>query len=181
MKPAGYLISTREGLAGEPGLFYDYILAGNGLFVRARSSLLVATVRIAEADIRGLLPLEVEVELPKGLIPRALYNLASSILFLDPTRERYLAITWDEGYHLEMPAQDGHPGRVSYRRLPDTVLDIHSHGTMGAFFSGQDDQDEQGLRLFMVVGKMDTLAPEISLRVGVYGYFSEVGWGAVFV
>ncbi len=180
MRAAGYLFSEKEGLVGEPGLFYDYILAGNGLFVRGRGPLLEATVRIAPAEVRGLLPAEEKIELPRGLIPRQLYDLAISALYANFEQERYLAVTWEGEYRLRLPPQKGSAGGVKYQRLPSSVVDIHSHGTMEAFFSWTDDRDEQGLRLYMVVGKLHTLWPEVLLRVGVYGYFATVDIGEVF-
>jgi PRTRC genetic system protein A len=59
-------------------------------------------------------------------------------------------------------------------------MDIHSHGSMKAFFSFTDDRDEQGLRLYMVVGRLDTLLPEVELRLGVYGYFATLNIDEVF-
>jgi len=179
-RPVGYLLNTREGLSGEPGVFFDYILASNGLFVRARNPLLAATVLVAPAEIRGLAPLDGRMELTHGKVPKALYDLAISVVAADPRREHYLAVTWDGGYHLRAPAQDGTPGGVSYERLPATVLDIHSHGSMSAFFSGTDNRDEQGLRLYLVIGRLDTLLPEVEMRVGVYGYFAPVSTKDVF-
>jgi len=180
MRPVGYLVNTERGPEGELGLFYDYILAGNGLFVRARSPLLEATVHIAEARVRGLLPLEEKVELHRGKIPRRLYDLALSVLAADPYHERYLAVLWEGEYHLRIPPQECGSSGVEYERLADTALDIHSHGTMRAFFSMTDNQDEQGLRLYMVVGRLETMFPEVELRVGVYGYFAPVRVEEVF-
>ena len=180
MRPVGYLLNTDRGPEGVPGLFYDYILAGNGLFIRARSPLLQATVHIAEPRVRGLLPLEEGVELPMGEIPRYIYNLALSVFSADRCQEHYLAVTWEGEYRLRVPCQETSTCGVRYERLPSTVLDIHSHGTMRPFFSGTDDQDEQGLRLYMVVGRLDTLMPEIEMRIGVYGYFSPVQFEEVF-
>ena len=180
MKPVGYLVNTANGPEGDTGLFYDYILARNGLFVQARSPLLQATVHIAETWVRGLLPLEERVALPMGSIPRYIYNLALSVLFTDRRQEHYLAVTWEGEYRLRMPCQETNTCGVRYERLPSTVLDIHSHGTMRPFFSGTDDRDEQGLRLYMVVGRLDTLIPEIEMRVGVYGYFGFVKFEEVF-
>ena len=180
MRPVGYLLNTRESVSGEPGAFYDYILASNGLFVRAGNPLLAATVLVASAEIRGLVPLDERVELTQGKVPRALYDLATSVVAADPLREHYLAVTWEGAYRLRAPAQEGSGGGVSYERLPATVLDIHSHGTMRAFFSGTDDRDEQGLRLYMVIGRLDTLLPEVELRVGVYGYFAPINIEEVF-
>ena len=196
MKIAGYLLNTKAGLAGEPGLFYNYILAENGLFVEANSPLLEARVCVADALVRGLLPLEEKVNLHKGKIHRYIYDLALSLLYLDPVpghgvdpvpghvvdpyHERYLAITWDGEYHLRMPKQENSEGSVKYEVLPDTLLDIHSHGTLGAFFSTKDNEDERGLRLYMVVGKLDTLVPEVEMRRGVYGYFKSINIKEVF-
>jgi len=180
MRPVGYLMNTRQGPIGEAGLFYNYILAGNGIFVRARSPLLGATVQIADAPVRGLLPFKERVELPMGSIPKYIYNLALSILFTDRCQERYLAVTWEGEYRLKVPYQETSTCGVIYERLPSTVLDIHSHGTMRPFFSGTDDQDEQGLRLYMVVGRLDTLMPEIEMRIGVYGYFAPILLNEVF-
>ncbi|MBI4286319.1 MAG: Mov34/MPN/PAD-1 family protein [Chloroflexi bacterium] len=180
MRPVGYLLNRGTNLDGEPGLFYDYILAGNGLFVRARSSLLAATVSIAWAQVRGLALLAEKMVLPKGKIPRHLYDLALSVLFADSCHERYLAITWEGEYRLRMPPQEGSSGGVQYEVMPNTVVDIHSHAGMSAFFSSTDNRDERGLRLYMVVGRLDTLVPEREMRVGVYGYFSPVEFDDVF-
>jgi len=180
MKKVGYLQNTPEGLQGEPGFFYNYILAENGLFIRAQGPLLEATVRIVRADVRGLAPLTESVELTYGKIPWYIHSLALSVFATDPWREHYLAVVWDRGYHLKMPVQDGERAGVSYERLPHTVLDIHSHSLMTAFFSGTDNRDEQGLRLYMVMGEMDTLFPEVRLRVGVYGYFAPLELEQVF-
>lgn len=180
MRAAGYLVNTDRGLAGEPGLFYNYVLARNGLFVQTQGPLLKATVCITAAWVRGLLPQEERVDLPMGRIPRYVYDLALSVLSADRRQEHYLAVTWEGEYRLRVPNQETSTSGVKYERLPSTVLDIHSHGTMRAFFSGTDDRDEQGLRLSMVVGRLDTLMPEIEMRVGVYGYFAPVGIEEVF-
>lgn len=180
MKKVGYLLNTTEGLQGEPGFFYNYILAENGLFIRAQGPLLGATVRVARADVRGLSPLTESIELTCGKIPWYIHSLALSVFAAAPWQEHYLAVVWDRGYRLKVPSQEGNPCGVTYERLPHTVLDIHSHGLMTSFFSGIDNRDEQGLRLYMVVGEMDTLFPETRLRVGVYGYFAPLELEKVF-
>ena len=180
MKLVGYLINTERGLEGNPGLFYNYILARNGLFVRAESPLIGATICIARAEIRGLSHLREEVELKKGKIPRRLFELALSALSAEQHREKYLAVTWEGEYRLRVPRQVGDAGGVQYEVLPNTVLDIHSHGTMSAFFSSTDDRDEQGLKLYMVVGGLNRLVPEVKLRAGVYGYFAPVRLEEIF-
>jgi len=47
------------------------------------------------------------------------------------------------------------------------VMDIHSHNTMNAFFSGIDDDDEKETRLFGVIGKIDEkMGASILCRAG---------------
>jgi PRTRC genetic system protein A len=180
VRPVGYLLNKREGLEGEPGLFYDYILAEDGLFIRAENPLIKGTLCISPVEIRGLSPLKESIELTHGKIPRHLYDLSVSILMAGSDREQYLAVTWENEYRLRMPGQDRNGASVKYETLPTSVMDIHSHGHMKAWFSGTDNTDEQGLRLYMVVGRLDTLLPEVELRLGVYGYFIPLSVEDVF-
>ncbi len=180
MNPAGYLINTKHGQEGEPGLFFNYILARDGLYVQASGPLLRAAIRITEAEVRGLAPFEEYFELVKGKIPRYIYDLAISTLCADSLNERYLAIVWDGQYQLRLPVQDRGSAHVDYDRLPNTIVDIHSHPNMDARFSGIDDSDEKGLQLYMVVGHVETLLPEEVMRVGIYGYFAPVEVNGVF-
>jgi PRTRC genetic system protein A len=180
VKPVGYLIYGKTGLAGESGAFYDYILGSNGLFIRAENRHIKALVCVAPAEVRGLLPVDERVELLHGKIPRILYDLSLSVLMVEVLRERYLAVVWNGGYHIGYPRQTGEGAGVKYDCLPDTVLDIHSHGGMGAFFSSTDDSDEQGLGLSLVMGKLGTPEPEYLLRLGVYGYYADIDFEEVF-
>jgi PRTRC genetic system protein A len=180
MKPVGYLINKDGSLEGERGIFYDYILASNGLYIQARNAHLEATILIADAEVRGLAPLEESVSLLHGKMPWHLYDLAYSYFVMDPNRERYTAIVWQDRYRLKVPEQTREQGSVRYFTKSDVVLDIHSHGTMTAWFSTQDDSDEQALRLYMVVGKVNMLIPEMELRIGVYGYFAPISVRDVF-
>ena len=180
MSNVGYRYLTELGTVGEPGLFYDYVVAGNGLFIQAENLLLSATVQIAEASIRGLRPMFNAIYLKHGKIPGALYHLAMSIFMADRHREQYLAIVWDGAYHLRAPQQTGDATTVHYEKVPNTILEFHSHGEMGAFFSGIDNQDEQGLCLYAVIGDLERLIPDMKIRIGAYGYFNEVSLNEVF-
>lgn len=179
-RPVGYLVNTAAGLEGSRGLFYNYVLAGNGVFLEAENAHIRARVWVAPAEVRGLPPLEEMVELCHGRIPRRLYDLALITFAGAPDREYYVAVTWEGEYRLRVPIQERSSAEVRYEVLPDTVLDIHSHGGMGAGFSGQDDRDEQGLRLYAVVGRMDMMLPESEFRAGAYGYFAPLEMEDIF-
>ena len=60
------------------------------------------------------------------------------------------------------------------------VMDIHSHNTMAAKFSFVDDQDECATRLYAVVGRLDKLFPDISVRAGCAGTFIPLNAEDIF-
>jgi hypothetical protein len=60
-------------------------------------------------------------------------------------------------------------------------MDIHSHtGEMPAEFSFIDNIDEQGFKLYAVAADTGSDAPPVTIRLGVYGYFLELGIEEVF-
>lgn len=171
-KPVGYLINTAAGLQGEPGVFFQYIMADGGLFLQAKNAHLAATVCIAPGEVRGLVPLAVSVQLLHGKIPMYFLNLALSVLCIKPDIEQYLAITWQDKYTISIPAQSQTAASVAYETVPGAVLDIHSHvGGVPALFSSIDNHDDQGFCLYAVVGGLRDLCPTVNLRCGIYGYF----------
>lgn len=179
MKNVGYMTNHLDGLSGEKGLYYNYILASNGLFIEAENPSIAARVLVAECEIRGLAPMEKKVSLTYGKIPKHFFDLALDTFLADPDNEHYVAVIGSDGYRFYVPVQDGGGGSVVYEVGESVVLDLHSHGHMGACFSPQDDQDEKGLKLFAVVGKLNA-TPVVRLRIGVYGYFNPLAWGDVF-
>lgn len=177
----GYLREVKGGMEGERGLAYDYILAENGLFPEAQNPLIKARILIGETLVRGLAPLNERVELVNGLVPAYLLALALRQMREDINRELYLAVNWPgERYAMETPHQEKSAAKVTYEPVPNTVLDFHSHGRMTAHFSQADDQDDQGFRISVVIGKLDQNTAEMSMRLGIYGYHADVSYLEVF-
>lgn len=180
--PVGYLTLKPGGYEGARGSHYDYVLAGNGVFVESEGKYLAARARVTWADVRGLAPTEPKLVLRHGPIPGSLLDLALDAMLADTSLELFAAVIWDDaaGYRLHIPPQERSDKRVRYDRHPNTVFDLHSHGTMEAVFSNTDDEDEVGLGVYGVVGSHRGLMPALSLRLGVYGYFQKVSWAQVF-
>jgi PRTRC genetic system protein A len=179
MSIIGYLAHTAEGDKGEPGLFYDYVMAGNGVFIEAKGPLLHSRALVAESEIRGLPPLDNYVRLPQGKVPGYYFELLLGEMQKTPDKERYAAITFDSAYHIIFPAQDGGTGAVQYKHQTSVVVDIHSHGGMRPFFSPTDDRDDQALMVNCVVGTIAEV-PTVMVRVGIYGYHIPVKWRDIF-
>ncbi|MCJ7743193.1 MAG: Mov34/MPN/PAD-1 family protein, partial [Dehalococcoidales bacterium] len=138
-----------------------------------------ARVPVAECEVRGLAPMETKVTLTYGSIPQRFFDLALDTFLADPDREHYVAVIASAGYQFYVPVQDNNGGSVVYEVGESVVLEVHSHGHMGAKFSPQDDTDEKGLKLYGVVGKLNA-TPVVKLRVGVYGYFKTLVWKDIF-
>lgn len=177
----GHMVNYREGSVGTQGIGYDYILGSGGVYVQSRSDHLVARIQAAACEVRGLAPVDEKVELPHGRIPSHLFELGLRFLQATPGEERFFAIRWDgHGYRMEVPDQEGSAAALTYTPPGDAVAEFHSHGHSRAFFSSTDDRDEQGFRIYGVVGRTGDILPDLALRVGVYGYFAPVSYFQVF-
>lgn len=178
-----YLIA-RDGVPPPQGLAYDYVLAGDGLYLAARNQYLDVRVPVAPAPVRGLPPVYPLVALRTGRVPQAVWDriVAAARLLGQHGLEVVLAVTHDarSGYRLVVPQQAVGPVQVVYRPLANVVLEIHSHHVHAARFSPTDDADEQRLCLYGVLGRLDRDQPEVALRVGAYGCFLPVPWETVF-
>ena len=182
MSPAlvDYLVA-HKGPPPRRGLAYDYVVAGDGLYVVADNRYLAARVPVARATVRGLPPIYASLTLQAGRLPQGLWDQIVAVACARPEREVLLAVSLEpSGYQLLRPTQLAGPTNVIYRPPRDALLQIHSHGAYPARFSRTDDADEQGFGLYGVVGRLGSERPEVALRVGVYGYFLPVPWEAVF-
>jgi len=180
MNEVGYRYFTDKGLVGEPGLYFDYIVGSNGLFIRAENRFINATVCVGAAQVRGLQPVRPLVVLKQGKIPWAIYHSAISHMMAEALHEQYLAVTWQDGYRLIYPQQVGDAASCLYERVSDTVMELHSHGMMRSFFSGVDNRDELGFQIYAVVGNLDMLIPEVKVRIGIHGYYDKLSLNEVF-
>ena len=104
--------------------------------------------------------------------------------------EALVNVYWDretEGYAMDAPIQE--TSRTSVSAIPGAeyecqryihYMDIHSHGTMRAFFSPADDRDEKATRLYTVMGRLRDPLPEIRTRISNGGKYLEIDPADVF-
>ena len=177
----GYLVNHPTGLLGRQGIGFDYVLGGGGLYVQSESAQLTARVLVAPCTVRGLSLVTEKVALAHGPIPARLFKIGLRWFQEDPHTERFFAVGWDgDRYRLVVPEQEGTATSLEYTPPAGVLAEFHSHGSSRAFFSHTDDKDEQGFRIYGVVGRLDAPEPELRLRVGVYGHFAPVDWSQIF-
>jgi PRTRC genetic system protein A len=164
---------------------YAYIMAGNGVFLYAKREDLEVLVPVSRATIAGLPPLEPFVNMPR--VPEVLMhqvlqaskeNLPNEILFwFNFDHDRQI-------WNLDAPLQFCRPTSVFPVDKADplgikALIDLHSHALLDPFFSPADNKDEQGFRIFAVIGRVNE-KPLILVRVGVYGSYWNIPAEIVF-
>lgn len=180
MTEIGYLTRRADGkLYGERGVYYDYILAQNGVFIEAEGPLLAARIPVTtETLIRGLGVETPKVVLRHGRISQTVFDAVLACFVTGRTAEHYRAIVWNGFVYDIAYDQQGTPGQVKYERPPDTIVDFHSHMGSAYFSDFGPGSDEQGFRIYGVIGLSDM---SVRLRVGVYGNWYDVRWNDIFV
>lgn len=165
-----------------------YVMQGDGVYEQRINKLGKFTTRIAKLDIPGLesnLCEGWELNVPK--IPVSLLGTTVSFfrkIYAEHSSEVFLQFYWDqdkEEYIVHCPKQTVGGASVRYENdemFSDLnkilVFEIHSHGNMGAFFSGTDDRDEKADRFFGVIGNINKFFPDMKLRLSVGGSKVEV-------
>ena|SRR6185503_13995165 len=189
-----YAEEVGDGVLRRLGSLYDYVLAGNGVFLRAQRPGLGVQFQIAECEVRGLPALEDIFEwdappVPVGTVEQML-RIARREAIVD--REILFHITWDSPpgwtstWALHVPEQDAGPAHCKpLDDGPDSthakaLIECHSHHSMSAHFSSMDDEDEQGFRIYAVLGRVLNEQAKISVRVGCHGYFFVIPAESVF-
>lgn len=178
-----YRIAQTVDLGPIQASSYEYVMAGNGVFLRAVRTGLAITLPLATCEVRNLHPLESRLELEYGCVPShvlsRILDLARKAAAEEPREALFHLSYAEDRWQLEVPLQiqtecsveplDSGP-ESSYARA---LIEIHSHHQMPAKFSNIDDQEERGFRIFGVIGRI-WKRPEIRFRVGVFGQFIEV-------
>lgn len=181
------IVKLREKLPLHSSSMFEYLIGSNGIFVRAvRPGLeVIIPVELFTASIRGLERIEPLVRLTTGRIPQQIliqmWKESCIAALAEPPLEIVFHIHHiQEQWQLVIPeqTQSYEKCRVIEYGLDSSYInatvEVHSHNRMAAFFSGADDADEGGFRIFAVLGKVTESSAEIICRVGVYRQFWHV-------
>ena len=184
LKLVQHLVVREDGALPEiPDCLYAYLMAGNGVFLKAKRAgldILMPVSEIRIADLPTLTPyVKLSPRVPNDLLFEALelaqQSLPNEILFWFNLERRW---------RMDVPPQFARPSCVVPLDKTDiwgtsALIDLHSHGALSPFFSPTDDKDEQGFRIYAVIGEVDRL-PRIRVRVGVYDHYFDIPASKVF-
>jgi PRTRC genetic system protein A len=181
-----HVIVQEDGkLPAIPDCLYAYIMAGNGVFLYAKRDDLEVLIPVSRATIAGLPPLETLVSIPR--VPAVLMHHALQASKQSLPNELLFWFNFDHDrqvWRLDAPLQFSRPASVFPMDKADplgtrALIDLHSHAVMDPFFSPTDNKDEQGFRIFAVIGKVNE-EPLILVRVGIYGNYWNIPADMVF-
>jgi PRTRC genetic system protein A len=159
------------------------VLGRNGLFLQLKTPWLDCTTLVADmagglvlayGEVKESLAFEFGV-IPLGLLDQFIEQ-ARALL----PREAAGALIFDErdgALDLRMhEALDAGAGHIRYR-IADLAaheviaVDLHTHGRLPAFWSRDDDRDDQGVRICGVFGHLDRGRPSAKFRLVMNGLF----------
>ena len=172
----------------QPGI--TWVMAGNGIWKVGINEEIKVMVKCFHATVPGLPLLRPAVmwqayytdAMPGRWLPHILAHARQQ----GNTEFHYLFAFTDtrisDHVGVMLPKQDGTAGRVCYE-MPESItptLDLHSHHRMPAYFSDTDDQDDGGLSVSAVIGRIHGMRPEIRVRLNCWGWHQEVPARLVF-
>lgn len=163
---------------------YEYITASNGIAAPRRGlrssyeqrtvwmCVIIPVVQTPHGTVRGLYPLTTKITIKVQPMPTSLLQhiLTDACLMRTDTgqlNEALYRFHYDGcRVRVDRPSQNTSPASVSASGDggADVILEIHSHGNMRGIFRSTDNRDEQGFRIYGVIGRLDSDTPEIRLR-----------------
>lgn len=169
----------------------EFVVAQNGIFCVVKNRIGEFKVEVDKIPyLKGFQP-GFSLSLPKLPITLlfTVINFFKAVNIEKNGCEAMVHIYWDKehsSYLVDTPEQAVSGGSVKAIRNQELekkyllVMDIHSHNTMGAFFSGTDDGDEKETRLFGVIGKIEKSIPAMKFRAGHGGDYVELDMNDIF-
>ncbi len=165
---------------------YEYLLAGNGLFLRAKRSEFAACLPICERTIRDLPNAQAGIFWRKPKISRFLWQqILSDARFksdFEEFKEDVYVVFWDEktaewrwsaiSRERQWASTIADDTREEYGKA---CLELHTHPPGALHFSRADDRDETDkFRIFGILIDIHSEMPKIRFRCGIYDFFSQI-------
>lgn len=159
-----------------------YLWAGNGIFRSVSRTEFLATIAHSSVTTPGLTELSPNFEL---IVPKVSQDKVKGIIDRinqHPDLEQLFYLYWrGTAWEVICPEQECTPTNcISLEQHPEpAAIEIHSHGSMGAFFSATDNQEENGCRISTVIGRSNNQL-EIVSRVCAHGLFLNVSSDRIY-
>lgn len=166
-------------------IMYEYLLAGNGLLLRAAREEFTASLPIAYREVKGLPEAFVGLRWHRPRIASELWDeilrhARNSHTAADFKENVYL-IFWDKVWVMWRWRAAGKDNTWAatiaddkLQEYADACIELHTHPPGVLNFSGADDRDESGkFRIFGILVDVHD-KPKIRFRCGIYDQFVQI-------
>ena len=165
---------------------YEYLMAGNGLFIRAKRSEFAVCLPVCERAIRGLPNAQTGIFWRKPKISRFVWQqILSDVRFksdFEAFKEDVYVVFWDEKTNewrwSAISRERGWASTIAddtREEYGKACLELHTHPPGAIHFSRADDRDETDkFRIFGILIDIHSSTPKIRFRCGVYDFFAQI-------
>jgi hypothetical protein len=166
-------------------ILYEYVLAGNGVILRAQRDEFSVSVPLSCREIKGLPEVFVGIKWHRPRIPTRIWNeiLMHARLSHSPSefKEEVYLVYWDKSRESWQwrPASRTRTwaSTIADDSLPEyaeACIELHTHPPGALNFSRADDADESGkFRIFGILIDVHD-KPKIRFRCGVYEHLIQI-------
>lgn len=167
-------------------VMFEYLMAGNGLFIRAKRREFSVCLPVCREPIKGLPEAKSGIVWHKPRIPEYIWHEiwenarlgSDSIQF----REDVYIVFWNEKtcqwWWKSIGTERGWAQTLaddSQKEYGEACIELHTHPQGAIHFSQADDRDESGkFRIFGILIDIHSPHPKIRFRCGVYDYFAQI-------
>lgn len=165
---------------------YEYLTAGNGLFLRAKRNEFAACLPLCSKQIRGLPDVQAGIFWDKPEPPVSVWReiLADARLESDSNdfKEDVYAVYWheqgEEWHWKAIGRERRHASTIAddaREEYAKACLELHTHPPGAFHFSRADDRDESDkFRIFGILIDVHSAQPKIRFRCGIYDFFAQI-------
>lgn len=173
---------TREPIEA---VLYEYVLAGNGVMLRARRDDFSVSVPLSCREIKGLPEIFVGIKWHRPRVPTRIWDeiLTHARRSHNATafKEEVYLLYWDRRHESWQwrPASRSRSwaSTIADDSLPEyaeACIELHTHPPGAMNFSRADDQDESGkFRIFGILIDVHD-KPKVRFRCGVYDHLIQI-------
>ncbi len=167
-------------------VMFEYLMAGNGLFIRAKRREFSVCLPVCREAIKGLPEAKSGIVWHKPKIPSFIWRQILENARSGSDTRNFLEDVYVVFWH-EANGQWCWKNIVRERSWARTIADdtlseygeacieLHTHPDGAIHFSRADDRDESGkFRIFGILTDVHSELPKIRFRCGVYDYFAQI-------
>lgn len=176
---------ARERLEPVEAILYEYVLAGNGVVLKAQRDEFTVSVPLVNREIKGLPEAFVGIKWHKPRVPGRIWDEICLHAQISNSKENFreelYLIYWDkvsDSWQWCISGRDRTwASTIADDRRPEyseACIEVHTHPDGAYQFSTADDRDESGkFRIFGIIADVHE-KPKIRFRCGVYDHLIPI-------